>query len=180
MGWVGIPGEANQFGQWVHFGDLHHGFSVPIMVGSVILALAGFGLGWAIFRHGKTSVDLKGGAFGWVYRLLENKYYLDEIYMRGIVRPIREQLARATYWTNQRVIDQVVNVTAFVTVKVGNAAYHGIDQPLIDGTVNGVGRAAGLVGSKLKFWQSGYMQRYAAVLFVSVALLAGVFLMVRF
>ncbi|MBW3591423.1 MAG: hypothetical protein KY393_06220, partial [Actinobacteria bacterium] len=60
------------------------------------------------------------------------------------------------------------------------AGYLGIDKPLFECTVNGLGRAAGLLGSKLKFWQSGYMQRYAAVLFVSVALLAGVFLMIRF
>jgi hypothetical protein len=37
----------------------------------------------------------------------------------------------------------------------------------------------GLAGSKLKFWQTGNMQRYAAAMFLGVATLVGVFVFFR-
>ena len=39
-------------------------------------------------------------SLGPLYTLLERKYYLDDIYMRGIVRPIQYTLSAAVNWTN--------------------------------------------------------------------------------
>ena len=47
--------------------------------------------------------------FAWIYRFVENKYYLDDLYLKGIVRPIQYPIARATYWSNQKILDGAVN-----------------------------------------------------------------------
>ena len=50
---------------------------------------------------------------------------------------------------------------------------------MIDGFINGLAGFAGLMGSKLKFWQNGNMQRGAAALFLGVAVLVGAFVVFR-
>lgn len=179
-GWVGIPGELNLFGKWVFFGEEHATFNPIIAIASTGIALAGFAVGWAMFAMGKTNFDIKKSPLAWTYRLLENKYYLDDIYFKGIVYPIRDKLSAAAYWTNQKVIDRVVNVAGAATVRFGYVVYKDIDQSLIDRFVNGLAQLAGLFGSKLKFWQNGSVQRYAAALFIGIAVLVGTFVLFRF
>ncbi|MGH2733290.1 MAG: NADH-quinone oxidoreductase subunit L [Actinomycetota bacterium] len=179
-GWVGIPGPANLFERWVHFGEGAHDLDLAGTVGiaalSTVLAAAGFGLGWLIFAKQRFRVDLVRSPLGWFYRLLENRYYVDEIYMRLIVRPIRDPLARFAYWTNQKILDGVVNLAGAATLSTGSGVYHGIDQPVIDGLVNGAAFGADAAGRTLKFWQSGNVQLYAAALFLGLVLLMAVFL----
>lgn len=179
-GWVGIPGELNLFGKWVYFGEEHAVFDPIIAIASTGLALAGFAVGWAMFGMGKTNFDIKKSPLAWTYRLLENKYYLDDIYYRGIVYPVRDKLSTAAYWTNQKVIDRMVNVAGAATVRLGFVVYKDIDQSLIDRFINGLAQLAGLFGSKLKFWQNGSVQRYAAALFIGIAVLVGTFVLFRF
>ncbi|MGQ0680143.1 MAG: NADH-quinone oxidoreductase subunit L [Actinomycetota bacterium] len=174
-GWVGIPGEMNLFGKWVHFGDEHAAFNPMIAMVSTGIALLGFATGWAIFARGKTNFDIRSTPLGVFYRMLENKYYLDDIYMKGIVRPIRDRLSVISYWINQNVIDRVVNTAGVATAGFGQVMYRDIDQSMIDGFVNGLAGFAGAVGEKLKFWQNGSVQRYAAALFLAVAVLVGTF-----
>jgi NADH-quinone oxidoreductase subunit L len=179
-GWIGLPGEANLFGKWVHFGEEHHSLNPGVMLASIAAAVAGFAVGWAIFRLQKVKFDILRSPFAWVYRLLMNKYYLDAIYMGLIVRPIRDQLAAFANWSNQRIIDRAVDTVGTVTLGLGNFAYRGVDQPLIDGAVNGVARLMGLAGAKLRFWQTGSVQRYAVALFIGVAAFVGAFVVARF
>jgi NADH-quinone oxidoreductase subunit L len=174
-GWVGIPGDLNQFGKWVHYGEEHAAFNPVIAVASTGLALAGFAAGWAIFRMGKVKVDVRKTALAPFYNLLLNKYYLDDLYFNGIVRPVRDKLSAAAYWTNQKMLDGAVNAAGIVAVKSGAFAYRDVDQGLIDGLINNLARLMGLMGGKLKFWQTGNMQRYAAAMFLGVATLVAGF-----
>ena len=180
-GWVGIPGELNQFERWVHYGDEHAAFNPMIALLSTGIALAGFAVGWAIFRMGKVDVDVRKTALAPFYKLLMNRYYLDNIYFKGIVRPVRDRLSAAAYWTNQKIFDGAVNAAGIAAVASGKFAYRDVDQGLIDGLVNNLARLTGRAGGKLKFWQTGNMQRYAAVMFLGVAALVGAFVFsVRF
>jgi len=61
-------------------------------------------------------------------------------------------------------------------VALGRGLYNGVDQPVIDGAVNGLGQGAEAAGNGLKFWQTGNVQIYAAGLFVGIAGFVGVFL----
>ena len=178
-GWIGLPGDANLFGKWVHFGEEHPAFNPGVMLASIAAAVGGFAVGWAIFRLGKVKFDILKTPFAWLYRLLQNKYYLDDIYMALIVRPIRDQLSAFAYWSNQKILDRTVDAAGIATLAVGNVAYRGVDQPVIDGAVNGVARLMGLAGAKLRFWQTGSVQRYAVALFIGVAGFVGAFVIAR-
>ncbi|MGH2812609.1 MAG: NADH-quinone oxidoreductase subunit 5 family protein, partial [Actinomycetota bacterium] len=178
-GWVGFPGQANLFAGWVHFGEVHSEFNLGVMLLSVAVAVAGLATGWTIFGRRRVEIDLLRSPWAWFYRLLQNKYYLDDLYMTFVVRPIRDPIAKFSYWTNQRILDGMVNVAGMATRALGDSAYNRVDQPLIDGAVNGLAFSTGAAGESLKFWQSGNIQRYAAALFLAVAAFVVGFVLVR-
>ena len=93
---------------------------------------------------------------GPLYTLLDNKYYLDWLYFNGIVRPLRDNIAAAMYWTNDRVIDRAVYLAGSGTTRLGKATYALGDQKGIDGAVNGLGLSAMWSGAKVRLAQSGF------------------------
>jgi NADH-quinone oxidoreductase subunit L len=99
--------------------------------------------------------------------------------MRFIVLPIRDPIARFAYWTNQKILDGVVNVAGMATLGLGNVAYRRIDQSVIDGAVNGLAFGAGAAGNSLKFWQTGNIQRYAAAHCAGIAFFIAAFIVFR-
>ena len=62
------------------------------------------------------------------YAFLANKYYLDDLYEKVIVRAIAHPIAAAAYWVNQHVIDGVVNAAGKAGRIVGGLIYRNIDQ----------------------------------------------------
>src|SRR5207245_2286502 len=161
---------------WVRFGEVEHSFNLALAVASTLVAVGGLSIGWAIFRLRRVNVDLARSPLAWLYRALERRFYFDDLYYATVVRPVSGPIARAAYWTNQKVLDGAVNLAGLAAVKLGRGVYYGIDQPVIDGAVNGLGAGTEAAGGGLKFWQSGNVQLYAASLFVGIAVLVGVFL----
>jgi NADH-quinone oxidoreductase subunit L len=179
VGFLGIP-VVGVFQDWITVpGHEHHGFStlynIVLPVGSVAIALAAIAIGWMLFQRGRPSFDILESPFGWLYRFVENKYYLDDLYLKGVVRPIQYPLAAATYWTSQHILDGIVNGTATGTVATSKVAYNQIDQQVVDFAVNGAAGITGWSGGILRYVQTGNVQRYAAVLFAAVALFVAVF-----
>jgi NADH-quinone oxidoreductase subunit L len=157
-GWVGIP-EAlkghNYFHHWLqpilgagHIVDMsEHAHGTEL-----ILAMASFL--W-VFHIGLLAIILYSQKLSWVdrlvfhfngiYRTIQNKYYIDEIYNLIFIKPIH-WLSRNILW------------------KFG-------DEQIIDGLmVNGSAKTAGLVGRLLSLFQTGWTQHYA--LFLAVGTLA--------
>ena len=92
--------------------------------------------------------DSVAGAFGGLYTLVYNKYFVDEIYDATVVNP-------------------VINGSREVLWK-------GVDVGLIDGLVNGVGAVSRKIGGGLRLMQSGNVRSYATwVLLGSVAVHRG-------
>ncbi len=118
------------------------------------------------------------GAAGAGHRVLVNKYYLDHLYEEVIVRFTKGPLARAAYWTNQKVIDRTVDAAGETAVMVGRGVYDVVDQAVIDGFVDGSGRVSDATGEELRHINSGKVQNYAAILFAMAAVLAGAFLII--
>jgi len=87
----------------------------------------------------------------WAQRLLERKYYFDEIYDRAFVRP--------TDW-------------------IADFALRDIERPVIDATVIDTGLIARAGASSLSLTQSGYFRNYVLV-FVGGAVVGAVILIVR-
>jgi NADH-quinone oxidoreductase subunit L len=159
------------FTDWVHFGPVatsepfNYGFAAVSLIG----ALAGIVVGYRLYARWRDREPLL--ALGPAYTFLERRYYLDDVYMHGVIRPTQYSLARAANWTNQNVLDGAVNGAAWATRRLSGGV-NAVDGRVVDGAVNGVAFGAGATGGFLKYIQSGNVQRYAVFLFVGVAILA--------
>ena len=121
-----------------------------LMAVSSGIAIAGIGI--ALFfwlKRPDIPANLARNASG-AYRLLLNKYYVDEIYDAVVVQPLK-QLSTMALW-------------------------RGVDAGLIDGTVNGVGAVVRSTSGMLRRLQTGSIRTYAAALFVGVVAIVGWYL----
>ncbi|MGH2739908.1 MAG: NADH-quinone oxidoreductase subunit L [Actinomycetota bacterium] len=170
-GFVGAPFVEGGFAEWVHFGEeAHHGtFSLGMAALSVGVALSGILVGARLYARRRERDPLL--ALGPLYTLLERKYFLDDLYLKGIVRPIQYSISAFINWTNQRLIDGVVNGAAWLTRRFGQGT-DALDREVVDGTVNRLAIGTGWTGGLLKYVQSGNVQRYAILLFTGVSILA--------
>ncbi|MEI2704778.1 MAG: NADH-quinone oxidoreductase subunit L [Ilumatobacteraceae bacterium] len=143
---------------------------------SILLVAAGFLVSLYLCRavFGKAASAWKGltqrnGLLGAGHRFLVNKYYLDDLYEKVIVHGIAHPIAQAAYWTNQHVIDGIVNAVGKGGKRTGDWVYRNVDQRVVDGAVNGSGAAAQGMGSALRPMQSGKVNQYGALLFSAAA-----------
>jgi NADH-quinone oxidoreductase subunit L len=86
-----------------------------------------------------------------------------------IVRGVAHPIADAAYWTNQHVIDGIVNTAGKSGKRSGEWVYRNIDQRVVDGAVNASGLAASEGGHALQPIQSGKVNQYGALLFGAAA-----------
>jgi NADH-quinone oxidoreductase subunit L len=174
VGFLGLP-VIGPFADWINVpGEEHHGFetlyNIVLPVASVVIAGGAIYLGYLLFYRGRRKYDILAGPFAWLYRFVENKYYLDDLYLGAIVKPVQYPLAQAAYWSNQHILDGVVNGVAGGTVVTARHTYDTIDQEIVDFMVNGAAGLTGWSGGILRYIQTGNIQRYAAVLFAAVAI----------
>jgi hypothetical protein len=92
---------------------------------------------------------------------------------------VKGPIAKGAYWFNQKGLDGVINGAGSTAVKGGKWLYDKVDQGVIEGAVNGSGRASFGTGGGLRtVMQTGRVQQYAALLFFGAAALAAVFIIV--
>ncbi|HYU59069.1 MAG TPA: NADH-quinone oxidoreductase subunit L [Actinomycetota bacterium] len=161
------------FTAWVHFGAAEHEpFNYGFAAVSILGAAGGLAVGYRLYRGWRERDPVRN--LGPVYTVLERKYYLDDIYMGGVVRPIQYRLSAAANWFNQRVLDGIVDGAAVVTRWFASLV-NLFDQKAVDGAVNGAAGLTGFTGGILRYLQSGNVQRYAVFLFAGVVALAVIF-----
>jgi NADH-quinone oxidoreductase subunit L len=115
------------------------------MGAAVAIALIGFFVAWSMYIRRKDAAARVGESRSAIYRLLVGKYFVDEIYAAVIVRPL--------VWISRVVL------------------WHGVDEGVIDGTVNGVGQSAQVGGSILRRVYSGNARSYATWVVLGAAAL---------
>ena len=170
VGLLGAPQLGAVFGQWVFFEELEEALFVPwIAVVSTLAALGGIVAGYALYRRYRDPDPL--ATLAPAYTLVSNKYYLDDIYWKGVVRPVRDEVSAGVYWTNQKILDGAVNGIAALTRSIANTV-RWFDTRVVDGAVNAAANVAGFTGGILRYIQSGNVQRYAAFLFTGIVVLA--------
>ncbi len=148
---------------------------IPIVAGiSVLLAAVGILAGRRIYGEGMPERDPMLN-MGLATRVLERKFYLDELYLDGLVRPIRTKVAAGSNWLNDHVFDAPPNLAARASVALGRQTYDVVDQQVIDGAVNGSGLLASVFGKVIRLSQNGNVQTYATGMFIGVVTLAVVF-----
>lgn len=186
-------GWAHRFEDWVepagvaNFPAISH--ANPSLTLAIVASLLAVGAGFLVWRyyqalyakdpHAAEYTDglrSKSSLAATGYRVLENKYYLDHLYTGIIAGGTKGPVARLVYWTNQNVIDGIVNLAGFVSVRFGRLLYRYVDQGLVDGTVNASGRTASGTGQFLRRMQTGQVRQYATLMFGAAALLAAVFI----
>jgi NADH-quinone oxidoreductase subunit L len=144
---------------------------------SLGIVFAGMIISWLLCvqlyaRKNKALVGLtqRNKVLGAGYAFLANKYYLDHLYERIIVRSIAYPISRGAYWVNQNVLDGIVNGAGIGSRKIAGWVYRNVDQKVVDGAVNGAGNAAQGAGGALQPVQSGKVNQYGALLFGAAAI----------
>ena len=164
----------------LYFPALTHAEFHPLLaVFSVGVGLSGIAVAYLYFWKGAFAglhgLSERNKLAAWGKNVLVNKYYFDWLYTDVIVRFVKLPLARAANWTNQHILDAAVNATGRGAAGAGNWVDRNVDQAVVDRTVNTTGSGAGSAGGLLRLMQSGRIQQYAALFFVAVAVLTGVF-----
>ena len=158
--------------------QIHHApFKWSKALMSMLIVFAGFFLSLMLCiqlyeKKNKKLVGLteRNKLLGLGYKFLVNKYYLDVLYEKIIVRSIAHPIARGAYWFNQNVLDGIVNGAGVCAKTVAGWVYRNVDQRVVDGAVNGAGSAAQGAGSALRPVQSGKVNQYGALLFGAAAI----------
>ncbi len=107
---------------------------------SLLVALTGIAIGWLIFRK-RPLLQMP--------RLLENKYYVDEIYNKTIINPMHLG-SREGLWKT-------------------------FDVGVIDGFLHAVGQAVTEAGLLVRHLQAGFVRGYAAIILLGALAMIGFF-----
>ncbi len=119
-----------------------HALEYALMAASLGVGLAGIGLATAFYRRPTSRPAQLAERFGWLYRVLWRKYFLDEFYYAVVVDPI--------YRLSVRVLWRITDVA------------------LVDGAVNGLARLVGRIGEQVRRLQTGYAQSYAVLMMAGI------------
>ena len=163
----GAPGALAEAEAVLHHVE-HDPMEYLLMAFSVCVAFGGIALAWLVYARQAISPDRFASVLGGVpYRVVFNKYYVDEIYEATIVRGT-VALARGLAAFDRVVVDGTVNGAA--TVVRGIARVDGaFDRIVVDGAVNLVGAISLWLGNRARSLQTGHVYSYLYAIVVGVA-----------
>jgi NADH-quinone oxidoreductase subunit L len=118
---------------------LEHQTEFMLMGSTTLLVLISIAFAWFKFRNYKVSGESKG-----LGKILENKWYVDELYQMTVVTPLK-------------------NISAFFN--------NIIETKLIDGAVNGVGKLVTYSSRQLRWLQSGQVGAYVLLMVIGMLIL---------
>jgi NADH-quinone oxidoreductase subunit L len=146
LGFLGLPEflGSSFVAQWLGFPEAEHptGLVLGLMGGATALAIVGIVAAWAIYKDGPERAARIGDALGPLVRLVQNKFYVDELYDLVIVRPFK-WLARALFFAIDRII---------------------IDKILVEGPA----KVVAVVGRAVRAYQNGDLQRYLLLMVIGL------------
>jgi NADH-quinone oxidoreductase subunit L len=165
-GFVGIPhslGGGNYIEQFLepvfekanlHLANGQHeslSLEYLLMILSVLVAFGGIYFARQFYLRKPELVSKLSASFRGMYKLLWNKYYVDEVYEYTIVKPI----------------------------KIGSdkLLWKGFDVGIIDGIVNGSAKLIEFTSSWLRRIQVGVVQSYALVFVVGIIVILGILIL---
>jgi NADH-quinone oxidoreductase subunit L len=196
-GWIGLPAvlggqHPSWFQQWLspvllpidghpyEFHEASEALEYTLMIVSVAVAAFGIFLAWRFYKRDPRWSTPKRFATSLrpVHRLLENKYFVDELYGATAIGGTLV-LARALWWFDRWVVDGLVNGIRHATVVLFGHGSWIFDRYVVDGAVNGV--AYGAKGGSMMFrrMQSGFVQNYALIMGGGIVLVALVYLFMK-
>jgi NADH-quinone oxidoreductase subunit L len=177
-GFIGLPGVlgGSQFAHWlepvIHAHAEEHGSHAlewGLMGFSVLVAAFGFFLAYLMYYRGALSAErFCNLAGGFLYRLFDRKYYLDEIYQAIFVNGTL-LLARIGSLFDRYIIDGIVDGSASLTRFTSwlNGLF---DNYIIDGIVNAIANLTFWTGNKFRRVQTGNINGYLYGILIAVVL----------
>ncbi len=174
---LGFPPEHG----WLHGflgpvvgGGVEHkagaGMVILLMCIAIVIALLGWGL--AHFLYAVSPMTAEGWAerFSGAYRVLLNKYYVDELYDLLFVEPLK-RLGAMLDWFDRTIIDGIVRGVGRLT-DWGASGSTWIEKHIVYAGLNVIGYGNHLAAREGRKMQSGMVHHYAAII------VAGLFLLV--
>jgi NADH-quinone oxidoreductase subunit L len=158
-GWFGIPHILGGHDKFIEFtspvlGHPHdeggHVQEILVMLLSSAMGLAGIGIAWYMYVKNTELPKKLGAAFAPVYKVLFNKYYVDELYDMVIIRPV------------MGISDAVINRFA--------------DRAVIETAVNGLPTLIGRLGQFARQVQTGVVMHYTIIMATGLFALAALIL----
>ncbi len=179
LGFIGTPawpwfdgflkGEPAGF----NFSKLTEGGTLGLMLASAVIVFTGLGLGWWLYgkRLRKTveEPDVLQAAQPAVFRLLENKYFVDEIYEATVVR-FNAWAARFCDFLDHWIWGGVVLLVTWVTLGLSRL-YRFTDEFVVDAGFDTGCDTLSEGGSELSSWHNGRVQSYLRVIGVALVVL---------
>jgi NADH-quinone oxidoreductase subunit L len=162
-GWVGIPPlfleHGDRIGEFLApvlghpLGHGTHAQEAFVMSASIAVAVGGLLVAFVMYMK-KTELPGKiAAAFQPVYKLLFNKYWIDELYSRTLVQPVLR--------ASEKFILGI------------------IDARIIEGIVNGVPALIDAFSRKFRQVQTGMLSSYALVMALGALIIVGVWIFIK-
>jgi len=189
-GALNLPG-IHTFGHWLehtihHFPTAEKGlelpqFSLQVAGASTVIALLAIALGWWVYQRLGEGLQKSNTAYldpleialKPIFIVLNNKYWVDELYWSLLVNPYKafsrwlaEQVDWRFWhdWFHERIIaDGFKRLTLFLAQP--------IDLGIIDGIANGLASLIQAVAAFLRRFQTGYVRNYALAVFLGVVVM---------
>ncbi|MET3697115.1 NADH dehydrogenase subunit L [Bacillus oleivorans] len=154
IGYIQTPWFGHFLGDWLiegtnQFGASHAEGPLWIMLASIFLSLGGIGLAFWTYGKGNLSKETTSPALPLTMQVLQNKYYIDEIYEATIIRVTR-WISLLLQWIDRYIVSGIVRGIAVLVVQLGRQ------------------------GAK---WQTGQVQWYGSVAFLGLAVLLAIYML---
>jgi NADH-quinone oxidoreductase subunit L len=121
------------------------------LVGAPVIAgLLGIFLAWWLYVKSPETPARIAASLSGPYKLLSGKYFIDELYLAAIVRPL--------VWISDKVL------------------WHVVDEGAIDGTVNGVATVSREAGDRVRRASTGNIRSYATWIVLGVVVFTSLLL----
>jgi NADH-quinone oxidoreductase subunit L len=128
--------------------EAHHPMSFEIIMMLFSMGVAAVGI-FTAYKFYLKQPDLPArvvAKFPVLYEYIYNKYFIDELYDASVVEPLK-------------------NGSEFL--------WHGVDETVIDGTVNGSASTVAWLSSHLRKLETGFVQNYALAILIGVVVITG-------
>ncbi|OFW08023.1 MAG: NADH dehydrogenase [Acidobacteria bacterium RIFCSPLOWO2_12_FULL_59_11] len=194
-GWIGWPqalGGSNRFEHWLEpvFEPAHrileaqaahaaeHSASQEYLLMMLSVTIAGFGLWLAyyFFLRNRQASERVAQNFSGTHRLLQNKYYVDEVYNAVFVDGLAKGGGEALGRFDATVIDGGVNGSAWLTRFSSNISIWW-DTWVIDGAVRAGSFGVRVLSYPVRLLQTGLVQSYALFIVVGVLIFLSYYLL---
>ena len=154
-----VPGHVNPTAHEIEEGI--HQTHTPAMILSLIMALSGIGLAFALYLKKRISAERLSQRLSLLYTLSFHKYFIDEIYQRFVITPLMF-FTRMVGFFDWDIYDKYfINGFGRITERFSRLVGIKVDYDILDQQiVDGVGKSTRFFGAGLRLIQTGKIQNY--------------------